>query len=341
MPVTKDADIRYRLLDRCLSDRRRRYTIDDLLEVVNRKLYDIQGKNVCKRTIQKDLEEMGCRPYCAPIESYKGEGRRHYIRYSDPEFSIYNNELSPDEVEKLRSTIEMFSRFRGTAANAWLEEAISNLEYRFGIKANTEKLVSFEQNERLKGLEHLSGLIDATINHQTIEIDYSQFNGRQRVCTVYPYYVKQYNGRWFVLGLNAANNRIENYALDRIDCFKELKVPFKQNNQVDFNSYFDEIVGVSVPYEDVEPLRIVLRFKGKRYPYVISKPIHHSQQIGEEPFTVILNVIPTRELTQQILSFGPDVEVLSPLGFRTEILRKIEESYNNYQTANNGCTVQP
>lgn len=341
MPETKDVDIRYRLLDRCLSDTRHRYTIDDLVEVVNRRLYDILGKNVCKRTIQKDLEQLCYRPYCAPIESYKGAGRRHYIHYSNPDFSIYNNDLSPDEVEKLRSTIEMFSRFRGTAANAWLEEAISNLEYRFGIKANTEQLVAFEQNDRLKGLEHLSGLIDATISHQTIEIDYVQFNGRRRVCTVFPYYVKQYNGRWFVLGQNAASSRIENYALDRINSFKEVDVPFLQNDQVDFNSYFDDVVGVSVPYGDIKPVKIVLRFKEQRYPYVISKPIHHSQQVGEAPFTVSITVIPTRELTQQILSFGPDVEVISPESLRAEISKKIEESFKNYQTTNNDCTVQP
>lgn len=341
MPISKDVDIRYRVLDRCLSDSRRRYTIDDLLRVVNRDLYDYLGKTVCKRTIQKDLEQLSFRPYCAPIESYKGDGRQHYIRYSIPDFSIYKNKLSTEEVEKLHSTIDMLSRFRGTAANAWLEETISILECRFGIKANTENLVSFEKNDRLKGLEHLSGLIDAATNHQTIEIDYAQYNGKRRVCTVFPYYIKQYNGRWFVLGLNDDNNRIENYALDRIASYREKDVAFKPNDQVDFNSYFDDIVGVSVPYEDIEPVKVVLRFTEKRYPYVVSKPIHQSQQVGDEPFTVSLNVIPTRELTQQILSFGPDVEVISPESLRAEISKKIEESFKNYQTTNNDCTVQP
>ena len=62
-------------------------------------------------------------------------------------FSIFNNELSTEEVEKLRSTIDMLSRYRGIPSHAWLEEVISNLEYRFGVKANSENVVAFEQNE--------------------------------------------------------------------------------------------------------------------------------------------------------------------------------------------------
>lgn len=61
--------------------------------------------------------------------------KKCYYRYSERDFSIFQNELSPSEVQKLRSTIEMLSRYRGVPNNAWLEEVISNLEYRFGIKS--------------------------------------------------------------------------------------------------------------------------------------------------------------------------------------------------------------
>lgn len=122
-----------------------------------------------------------------------------FYRYTDSDFSIFKNELTTEEVTNLRSTIEMLNRYRGIPANAWLEEVISNLEYRFGVKANSENLISFEQNDMLKGLEHLSGLIDATINHQTIELSYQSYGKDKRQILVYPYYIKQYNGRWFLL----------------------------------------------------------------------------------------------------------------------------------------------
>ena len=72
--------------------------------------------------------------------------------YSDSSYNLFDNELSADELKKLRATIEMLGRYRGIPANAWLEEVISSLEIRFGVKPNSEKLISFAQNDMLKGV---------------------------------------------------------------------------------------------------------------------------------------------------------------------------------------------
>lgn len=72
----------------------------------------------------------------------------------------------------------MLGRYRG-GANRWLEEVISNLEYRFGIKANREHIVSFEQNDQLRGLEFLSELIDSAINHQPLNLLYRTYNEKK------------------------------------------------------------------------------------------------------------------------------------------------------------------
>lgn len=41
MPTNKDAEMRYRIIDRCLSNRLRKYTIYDLVDEVNRQLLDL------------------------------------------------------------------------------------------------------------------------------------------------------------------------------------------------------------------------------------------------------------------------------------------------------------
>lgn len=332
MPTNKDAEVRYRIIDRCLSDRLRKYTIYDLVDEVNRQLLDLLGKTVSKRTIQKDLEELTYRPYCAPIESYKGPNRKHYIHYSDDSYSIYSNDLSVKEVQTLQSVINMLGRFRGSTTHAWLEEVISNLEYRFGIKNNAERLVAFEENEQLQGLEHLSPLIDATLHCQVIELAYEPYGKTKRICPIHPYFMKQYNGRWFLFGLNTEKGKIETYALDRIKAVKTLAIEFIPNEDTDFEAYFEHIVGVSVPYGSHKPIELILRFSEKRFPYVRSKPIHVSQKLLSTPCTISISVIPTPELTQQIFSFGPDVEVLAPESFRHEIAEKIKATYNLYQT---------
>ncbi|MCR5313458.1 MAG: hypothetical protein K6E54_07430, partial [Bacteroidaceae bacterium] len=139
---------------------------------------------ISKRTLNYDIKEMR-EFYHAPIEAYPIAGTRCYYRYSDRNFSIYNVELSVSDVDKLKSTIDILDRFRGSASFEWLEDIISNLECRFGLKSNAEHLVYFEQNEQLKGLEHLAYVIDATINHESLDVLYQTFNGKEMNMTLH------------------------------------------------------------------------------------------------------------------------------------------------------------
>ncbi len=340
MPTNKNAQLRYQILDRCFSDFSRKYEIQDLLEKVNNALYDMYGTEVSLRQIREDIKYMRDRvTFDAPIKAYQYDGKKCYYRYSDSNYSIFNNELSVDDLNKLQSTIDMLGKFRGTAANVWLEEVISNLEYRFGLKSNAEHLVSFEQNEQLKGIENLAEIIDATVNHQTLDIVYLTFRGKEISMTIHPYFVKQYNGRWFLYGLNDELDRISNIALDRIQDFQKSDIAFKKNDKYDFSTYFDDVVGVSIPNDDVEKVAIGLHFSKSRFPYVVSKPIHKSQTIQDADICKIeICVRPTRELDQQLFSFIPDVEVLYPEWYRQQIMEKIRENLNIYLSEKKDCT---
>ena len=340
MATNKNAQLRYQILDRCFSNFHKRYEIDDLLDEVNEQLHDIFGTTVSTRQIREDIKYMRDRvSFNAPIVAYPYDGKKCYYRYSDRNFSIYKNELSVADLNKLQSTIDMLARFRGSAANIWLEEVISNLEYRFGLKSNAEHLISFEQNEQLKGIEHLANIIDATVNHQALAIVYLTFKGKEIQMTIHPYYVKQYNGRWFLYGLNDERNEISNLALDRILSYEKSEKPFKKNEQTDFSTYFDDVMGVTIPNEDVAKETIGLRFSANRFPYVISKPIHKSQKVVDETNCVVeIQVRPTRELDQQLFSFIPDVEVLYPEWYRLQIMEKIEENLKKYSSMKKDCT---
>lgn len=78
---------------------------------------------------------------------------------------------------------------------------------------------------------------------------------------------------------DAEANRISNFALDRIqEIGIEEDVDFISNNKIDFEHYFDEVFGVTIPPDDVEKIRVVLQFSKRQYPYIVSKPIHHTQK---------------------------------------------------------------
>lgn len=342
MPVNKNAQFRYQILDRCFSDYRHKYDFDDLLEKVNEHLADVCGREsmIKERQLRDDINAIRkMLPDGIYLDAKPYYDKKRYYRYSECDFSIFQNELSPEDVQKLRSTIEMLSRYRGVPNNVWLEEVISNLEYRFGIKSNSENVVAFEQNEQLQGLEYLSEVIDAVVNHTPLTIYYRTYKRKEITSTLHPYHVKQYNNRWFLFGYEEESGKIANKALDRIQRISLANVPYKPNISIDFAHFFDDVVGVSIPNDDVNKETIVLRFTESRFPYVTSKPIHKSQTVlSEDEHTISLEVTPTRELEQQILSFGSDVEVLLPEAFRAKIGRKIADIYKKYFPMQDECT---
>ncbi len=97
MPITKNALIRYKTIDRCLRNRYRKWTLDDLVDACSNALYDMEGieKGISTRTIQSDIQMMRSDKlgYYAPIEVYNNK----FYRYADPDYSISNNPLTTED----------------------------------------------------------------------------------------------------------------------------------------------------------------------------------------------------------------------------------------------------
>ena len=343
MATNKNAFIRYKTLDRCFRDRRHLYFIEDLMEKCEEALVEFNFVGgVSRRQIFDDIRFMESESgWSIPLVRLR-DGKRVYYRYEDPSFTINEQPLTVEEARQLETAMLMLGRFRGLPNKEWVDEVISTLEYRFNLNGQSENVVGFEQNQNLVGIHFLTDVIKAAANHKPLRIIYHNYKngGRHNAYLVQPNYVKQYNNRWFLFGLEDGIRRITNLALDRIVSMSIADdVQFVPNNEIDFEHYFDNVVGVTIPDEDVELQKIVLQFTKHRFPYVRSKPIHVSQQIENAREGIVSIIVkPNRELEQQILSFGPDVEVLSPIGFREQIKEKIQEMMKNYHSMQNNCT---
>lgn len=106
MPANKNALIRYKTIDRCLRNRYRRWTLDDLVEACSDALYELEGvfRGVSVRTIQSDIQMMRSDKlgYNAPIEVYDGK----YYRYAEADYSISVSPLSIDMCELLSLAVK-------------------------------------------------------------------------------------------------------------------------------------------------------------------------------------------------------------------------------------------
>ena len=317
--------------------------IDDLIEKCEEALYYYNGVGgVSRRQVFEDIKFMESDTgWSIPLERKK-DGKKVYYRYEDPDFSINEQPLTDEEAQQLRTVILTLSRFRGLPSNEWIEDVISNLEWRFNLKGKSENIIGFEQNTDLKGLHWLTPILDATSNHQPLKIAYRNYKNSEveKTMIIHPWYVKQYNNRWFLFGLDDQKYYITNLALDRIQSLEIAEdIPFVPNENIDFEVYFKDVIGVTIPKADVEKIRIVLQFTKGQFPYITSKPLHPSQEIlSDEECKLAIEVRPTYELDQLILSFGPDVEVLEPTEYREYIKRKLVDNLQKYLPMQKDCT---
>jgi predicted DNA-binding transcriptional regulator YafY len=163
-----------------------------------------------------------------------------------------------------------------------------------------------------------------------LKLSYTPYGKDTITAIVYPYHLKQYNDRWYLIAQAKGYDTYAHYALDRIDSFEEIALPYKEA-EINFSEYFDDVIGVTVP--DVDAEDIVIKVTGKRFNYIRTKPLHLSQRIVEEAedYAIIsINVKVNKELESLILSFGEDIEVMAPASFRDRIAEKIQETNKKY-----------
>jgi len=336
MPANRNALIRYTTIDKCLRNRYRKWTLEDLMNACSDALYEFEGidKGVSKRTIQLDIQTMRSEKlgYNAPITVRE----KKFYTYEDPEYSITNLPLSEQDLDKLTDAIEILKQFQGFSHFKEMTGLVQKLENKIHTEQNqSHPVIHIERNEELKGLQHLNGLYEAILKQKTILINYQSFKARksQRIY-YYPYLLKEFNNRWFLVGKKTKGDSIVTLALDRVQSFQHAsEIEFKMDKTFHPDSYYESIIGVTVN-NGLMPRTIKLAINTENAPYVLTKPIHWSQQVMEENsdgIIITVNLIPNYELERLLIGFGPGLEVLAPPSLRKRIGELVKRAGEYYQ----------
>lgn len=328
MAVNKNAFIRYKTLDKCFSNGYRQFYIQDLINECSNVLSEFYGKDfsISRRQIFNDITFMKSDAgYGAPIVSVK-KGRKVFYRYEDLTFSILNKPLTNEEHNELENAVELISRIKGIPGLIALESLQTKL---IDVKNNTSyrKIISFEENEFLLGLNFLVPLYNYIKNEQTLNISYQAFNHNEKqTFLISPYYLKQYNNRWFLFGWNHQDNYIQNLALDRIKSISNHNEIYKKPS-IDFEEYFEDIIGVTNDLsKNVEKIKIEL--SDNIIPYINSKPIHGSQKINQNILSLQVKI--NYELEALLLSYGENMKVLEPSLLINQLSARVQNMNDLY-----------
>lgn len=337
MPVTKNALIRYQCLDRCFRNPGRRYYLQDLLHECNKALQELDpnSSGIAKRQLYDDINFMeSSQGWNIPLERIK-DGRKKYFRYEDQNFSISNQPINELEAEQLKSAMMILQRFKGLPQFNWINEILPKLDQAFNVSNDTSGIISFDNNEFVKGLEFIDPIFNAILYKKVLKVQYQSFNNPEPVQIVFSaFHLKEYNNRWFVFGKNADFDSLINLALDRIVEVEESSGPYEPTN-INFEEYFEDALGVSI-LPGQEPEKIILRIESDLWPYIKTKPIHGSQkhlnknEVQVSYADIQLELIPNYELESQLLQFGEKLEVLEPLEFRERIKERAKALFDKY-----------
>lgn len=311
MPITKDAFVRYRILDKCFRNKIRRYQIDDLVNACNDELYDF-GKKVSRRTIYYDIDYMkSCDGWEAPIEVEK-DGNRRYYHYTDTSFSIDKSPATEAQLKLIQSAIDVLNNFKGLPHFEGLGDVVAKV----GMMAYDTKAspcFGFDYNEDLVGKEYLTVLFNAIQYETVLKITYKPFNAESVEYIFHPQFIKQYNNRWYIFGMDDDNpDKIWNLAIDRIKAIESTKCKYIKSAK-DWNDYFNEIIGVTDTDRPVEEIHFLVH--GVTGHYIETKPLHetqHNRWIDNNTLDVRLKVKINYELEHLLLSYSDSITILSP-----------------------------
>ena len=332
MATNKNALIRYKVLDKCFRNPGKRYFIEDLISECEIVLLEIdpESNGISRRQIFEDMAFMESKEgWSIDLEKHR-DGKRVYYRYADNSFSINNMPLNEMEVNQLRAAMDILSQFKGMPQFEWINEMVPKIQQGITTDQESTSIIEFDNNQYLKGIEHLGPLYNAVFYKKVLKISYQPFeNDAPFDVEIHPYFLKQYNNRWFLFGYNPENGKYDwNLAIDRIVEIKEIKGKYNKNTKIDWHDYFEDIIGVTKP-ADSDPEKVVLNFKGKTAKYMETKPLHGSQKsrwLDNNSLEITLSLIINYELERLLLSYADSVSVLKPKNLAIALKNRLKEA---------------
>lgn len=308
--------------------------LDQLLRMpdgrtLNEILIDTQIDNISERQLRDNLKELE-EKYGAVFETGLYRGRERLWRYRDTSFSIMQQ--TSKDMEVIRQSLENLNLFKGDPRYDMLRFYLMGLQK--GVSETGLNFMSFDNNNEVVGLDYVELILEAITHKYPLKLCYKPFNKDEFVVNIHPYHLRQYNKRWFIFAYSEEQKEIQNYPLDRIVKLEHLSKPYIETD-VDFEEYFDDIVGVS-NYKGRPVEKVVLKVSNKSIDYIRTKPLHWSQtelkELGTESdafFQLKLKI--NTELEMLLFSYSDAIEVIEPLWLREKFAEKAKRLCDMYK----------
>jgi len=202
----------------------------------------------------------------------------------------------------------------------------------FKESKETLNFISFEAHGQLQGIENLKELLFAVKNYRKVLFTHENFDsGTMKSYAIKPYLLKEYQNRWYIVGLVDGMTETRTFGIDRIT---NLKIENKTFSKPEINTQelFENTIGLTYSINELQ--EIILSFTTHQGKYIKSLPLHHSQVIlvdNKDELRISLRIIPNLEFRQKILMLGRTVKVIKPQWLIDEITKSLSATLKNYK----------
>lgn len=274
-------------------------------EIIER-LYE-EGINISTRTFDRDLDKL----------------RNEFGIFIESSAPEYRYAVNKEKSFNLSKTLNFFE----TTKTAGFIHDI--LKQRNGIL----DFIEFEHEGLQKGTEHLPKLVEALNEKKIVKIRHRKFGKSDSLdYELQPVFLKQYQGRWYVIGTLSNSGKLRAFAIDRIETVKKTTERFKFDKIKNSKEFFENYVGVSFIENKPEPVQLWV--SNHQAEYLRTLPLHLSQtEIRSDQKGAVFgyHLVPTYEFIQLILKEHFHVKVLKPEWLREEVVKLIKRTINQYK----------
>lgn len=335
MPQIKNALLRFRIIDRAIRNEYNPYPSKaKLREACEEALFGMSdGANICDSTIEKDMNAMRM-DHDAPIKYSKKFGGYYY---TDPNYSLDDIPLTGADLEAIQFATKTLNQFKDVGMFKQFSFAIDKIMDRVAVSKDIDidseqEYIQFDTPVSARGNDFLETLLASIKEKKLVYFDYESFQSEKRKARkVVPLLLKEYSNRWYLLTYDLVKEAITTYALDRMFDLEQGTEVY--TDKIDFNSkqFFEHAVGITAAKGN--PETVVFKTSVVAAKYLISQPLHKSQQVikeGKNKVTFELKVFVTEELIRNMLSYGGSLEVVEPVFLRQEMIMRIKTMVENY-----------
>ena len=360
MSTNKNAILRYKTLDELLSSDQW-CTVDEMRKACEKVLSEDRGRKVTvsRPTIYNDLDTLSrdFRDKGVIIEHMPGKPAKY--RYERNARNINGNIIRSQSYSDLANTIEYLESISGLVnVDSILKRIRQTLE---DPRQDAQKCISFQSNPELRNYSLVWTLYKHIREGNPLLLSYNGGFSVMKEIEFQPWYLKQYENRWYLWGYAYRINDkwgdrtdvgLRNLAVDRIivseqnkprvDRSRKRKREVKMNEPgcdwyVNFEEFFNNMIGVTVKDgEDAVEVTIRADMHDEQALYdwnrVVTKPLLPSQVAAEDGDEGIIKVFirPNNEFYDRMMGYY-HLEIMSPDGVREEMRRRAEILASHYR----------